>query len=123
MDLYECIKQDYQQAVALQCTDQDLKTALKYTDRVPSFLENLAKELSKTPKPVSRETIKNVTYSLTNVFLACVQQRAKEMAQSDLERQAQLAMQQKKQDHENLADKLAKGESIDVQEIQDLIDK
>jgi hypothetical protein len=83
------IIKDYQEAVLLSKAPTELKDALKTSDRIPRFIENLTAELRGCENAgvnLTRMQIKEVVYNMTDWFLACLEANGKRMAASDAEK-------------------------------------
>jgi len=111
------IVQDYQEAVALYNGPEELKKSLRASERAPAFIDNLVRELSKFPE-IKRETIKSVTYDLTNVFLDAVKLKAEQMMLSDAAKNAMKAEHEEAKRMDKLANRLNAGEAVDIGEIE-----
>lgn len=108
MDLIHLVRRDYQEAVALADAPTELKRSLAAHERVPGFIDNLARELSRVPG-LKRETIKVAVYELTNLFIANVKRRADEMHMSEVEKHRRVAEYERAKEAEAMIDKLSGG--------------
>ena len=84
-DIGRLVQSDYKEYVQLAQINEDMKRALLKQDRVPVFLNNMVREMSKM-KNLNRETIKMVTYDMTECFIRSFERLATERMMSDLER-------------------------------------
>ena len=84
-------------------TDKELVRSLKHHERVPMFIDNLARSLYHLPVRVSKQTIRTCVFDLTRIFTNCLKIRAKEMYMSDLEK----SLIKKKEEEKMMADQLA----------------
>lgn len=107
-DLGRLIDSDYREYVQITPMNSDLKEALLRQERVPSFLNNLIKELSRVKK-LTREQIKLVTYDMTQLFISQVTRMANEKHMSDATRAAKQKEIDDKANLEKIADEWADG--------------
>lgn len=84
MNIKTICRNDFQEYVALADINADLKRALKSHERVPAFVDNLAKELYHLPFDVSRETIKKLVYDMSDLFIKLLVRKADEGLMSDI---------------------------------------
>jgi hypothetical protein len=86
MDVRKLCIADYQEYIKLADLPTELKRALKTEERVPVFIDNLARQIHQLPVHVSRTRIKECVYDMTKIFISCVQKRAEFRTMSDLEK-------------------------------------
>jgi hypothetical protein len=98
MNLRQKCIQSYQETIRLADIPSDLRTSLKAHERVPKFIDNLAKEMRSIPN-LDSVTIKMMVHDLTHLFITSVRTKADEMRMSDLER---IRRQKEKDDLESL---------------------
>lgn len=84
MDLMDICRQDYQDYVRQAPIHSELKRALKTHERVPGFIDNLARELRKAKQELKRETIRAAVWDLSAIFVQLVQRQAEEKLLSPL---------------------------------------
>lgn len=118
-EISRLIYQDYLEAVALSpnATPQ-LKAALKTNERVPAFLENLQAEVHKNQHLLDRQSIKQLVYDLTNVFILVVEGAYRQREMSDLALMAEKAKQEKKDDLTRMATELDKTGSTSIEGVE-----
>jgi hypothetical protein len=123
MDIAHLVKTDYQEAVRmLPSVDAELKRSLKSHERVPKFLENLSREISRLPNHLrpDRARIKKIVYDMTELFVHNVKRQADEMAMSDARKQAEIAAAQAKKDLDMTANGTPVGDYAEVlKDVQD----
>ncbi len=119
MDLRHLITSDYQEAInLLPGVPSELRKALKTHQRVPIFVDNLFKQISRLPphlKP-TRLRIKQIVYDMTNVFVTNVKRQVDEKHLSDL---AKAAEKKKAQDIKDLASTVDGNPQGDYQELSE----
>lgn len=91
MDWISVARRDYKEYLELHKADlpDGLLSALKTHERVPLFIDNLAKELQEVQArglSVDRVTIKNAVYDLTATFIETVKAQAETRQLSELEK-------------------------------------
>ncbi len=96
---------------------EDLKRALKAHERVPTFIDNLAKNLYKLPKDIKTETVIMAVHNMTDLFVSNIMRKADESRMSIMEKHRLLADQAKKIAARALADELS-GEETSVTNAQ-----
>lgn len=106
MDVKTLCRDDYQEYITLREMPTELRRALKSHERVPVFIDNLAKELYHLPFPVSRETIKKCVYDLTEVFVRLVIKQSDERVMSDVEKMRRIQEADKIKAMDSLQDQL-----------------
>lgn len=62
----------------------ELKRALRTHERVPVFIDNLARDFSKLSMRVKRETIELAARDMTYIFIRAVDEKAKQAVMSDI---------------------------------------
>lgn len=91
------VRTTYAEAVRLHPTaSSDLKRALKYNERVPSFIDNLAREFDKIAgkrirlrqKMPDTKHLKEIVYDMVNVFIGTIEIETKKRYETDLEKAA-----------------------------------
>jgi len=83
----ELIRASYREAVLLAKVPQELKLALKTSERVPGFLTNLEREVLALPlKFQNAMTVKKLVYDLTDVFLRNIERKSTEKIMSDAQK-------------------------------------
>ncbi len=103
MDVKHLCVQYFKEYLEQVETDRELVRALKSHERVPVFIDNLARSLYHLPVRVSKQTIKTCVFDLTRIFTNCLKIKAKEMYMSDLEK----SLIKKKEEEKIMADQLA----------------
>lgn len=90
------ILQCYDEKIALSANiPSEMKAALKGSNRVPVFLKNLQVKIEKSN--VSKETIREAVYSMTEWFLEAFKKHAEERQMSEVAKQAMLRNQERKE--------------------------
>lgn len=82
---------DYQEAVLMLKAPQELKDALKTSDRIPKFVDNIViqiKGCEDASIALTRIQIKDIVYNMTEWFLRCLEAEGKKRYASDLEKTA-----------------------------------
>ena len=108
MSLRAKIQEYYHEAVALSQYPDEMKRALKASERVPTFINKLEEEVQRCPMQIKPETLKLMVYDMTALFLRLIHRQAHEKGMSEL---AKIALQQK-------ADQVEKAKEI-AQAIED----
>jgi F0F1-type ATP synthase membrane subunit b/b' len=96
-ELREICRKVYQETIIGAPIPNELKRSLKAHERVPAFIDNLAREFSKAKVSVRRETIEQAARDMTHLFVNAIHQQAEEKLMSPIKR----AMLQKKLDDAN----------------------
>lgn len=116
------MRNTYQEAIALKQMPSDLRLALKSQERMPLFLENLAKELEiiqadrlkKNKKLYQEKTIKDTIYDFVDIFISTVESEAQNRMKSDVQKM----IDKQKEDERKDLEKTASGQvSGDYEEI------
>jgi len=116
------VRNTYQEAIALKQMPSDLRIALKSQERMPLFLENLAKELEiiqadrlkKNQKLYQEKTIKDTIYDFVDMFIHTVEAEAQNRMKSDMQKM----IDKQKEDERKDLEKTASGQvSGDYEEI------
>lgn len=87
--------------------NSELKRALKAHERIPTFIENMCKEIDKVQtlaikrrkKKYDDHTIKSLVYDMTNIFISGIEQEARKRYESDAQK---FLNQQKEQEQKDL---------------------
>lgn len=100
------VRETYKEAIALNPRiNSDLRAALRAHERMPLFLQNLAKELeivqadrvNKWKKPYTEKNIKDLIYDMVEVFISGVELEANARRESDIKKKmAEYKAQQQK---------------------------
>lgn len=122
MHYLELVKKTYQEAIALKQMPSDLRTALKYHERMPLMFKNLALELDKLQttrilkkkKPFAEKIIKDVIYDMVDIFISGVELEAKSRYESDMAKLAAQAEAQKAKDLDATASGNVSGEYQEI---------
>ena len=116
------MRNTYQEAIALKQMPSDLRLALKSQERMPLFLENLAKELEiiqadrlkKNKKLYQEKTIKDTIYDFVDIFISTVETEAQNRIKTDMQKM----IDKQKEDERKDLEKTANGQvSGDYEEI------
>lgn len=83
-EIRDLCRQTFRETVLTMEIPRELKVALKVHERVPVFIDNLAKELSTTQFKVTKEHVIQATRDLTKTFALLVERQAKERVMSDI---------------------------------------
>lgn len=98
MDIKQMIRADYQERVALrQDIPSEFKKSLKTHERIPVFVDNLAKEIGKIPDArrkngqplrwkLDRRKLKDLVYSMTDLFISSALKHCEDRHKSDLQK-------------------------------------
>lgn len=95
MNYREMIVSDFRERVFLNSEiPSELKSALKYNERVPLFIDNLNAEINKIVNSrktfkLDRYKLKMIVYDLTDMFCMAVKSEAENRYKSDLEKSLQ----------------------------------
>lgn len=84
-DIRSFCRRVYAETVA-KCENTELRRALKTHERVPGFIDNLARDLGRLPFDVKPVTLEMAVRDMTNLFIRCVETNAKERVMSDLDK-------------------------------------
>jgi hypothetical protein len=85
-EIHELCRKTYQEYVRdCPTIPGDLKRALKAHERVPAFIDNVAREIRKLKFRVKRETIESAVRDLTNFFVLAVKREAEQRVRSPLD--------------------------------------
>lgn len=83
-DLRKKIVTHYQERVKTAEIPNELRRALKTEERIPLFVDNLTRELSKV-RNLREDQLRDSVYSMTDVFIAAVKAKAEQRNLSELE--------------------------------------
>lgn len=84
-DIGRLVYDDYKECVKLATINSDMRESLlRDNGRVPKFINNLTEQLVKV-KRLTRQTIKLVTYDMTEVYMKSLERFANERRMSDLD--------------------------------------
>lgn len=117
------IRDTYNEAVRLHPSiNSELKLALKSHERVPTFVDALAKEveqvqnvmLSTGKEKIKDDTIKHLVYDLTNLFITGIEKQAELRQESDVKRMLREQAVSYKKDLDESADGNLKGDFADI---------
>ena len=115
----EKVRQYYKECVALNNKiSPELKRALGHHERVPVFVDNLALEikalqehnLKKNKEYIEEKFIKDLVYDMVDIFIIGLEEKAKEMQMSDIEKSAKKAKADAARDLENSSNGNISGE-------------
>jgi acyl carrier protein phosphodiesterase len=84
MDVMDLCRKTYQDFITRSDYPSDLKRALRVHERVPAFIDNLAREFHKCQARVKREEIILAVEDLSRIFCGLVQRQALERIMSPL---------------------------------------
>lgn len=82
----ELCRKEYQFVVRTMEMPEELRRALKSHERVPLFIDNLAREFGKLTFQAKKETIVQAVHDMTKLFIVGVRANAEAMQMSSLER-------------------------------------
>lgn len=117
------IRDTYNEAVRLHPSiNSELKLALKSHERVPTFVDALAKEveqvqnvmLSTGKEKIKEDTIKHLVYDLTNLFITGIEKQAEIRQESDVKRMLREQAVSYAKDLDESADGNLKGDFADI---------
>lgn len=123
MNYHKLIKESYIEAIALdQTIPLDLRSALRSHERMPLFLDNLAKQLAgaqanriKSNKDALHEAqIKSIVYDFTKIFIDGVKREAENRYKSDVKKQLEMAQAQMLKDLDATASGKISGEYQEI---------
>jgi predicted nucleic acid-binding Zn-ribbon protein len=118
MSLVELIRSAYQERVALAPIPRELRDALRAHERIPKFFDALEREIAVLPERFrDRMVIKETVYSLTDTFIMNIRRVADERQLSDLARKAEIDARTEAAKRDELADRMNRGEAVDLSEI------
>lgn len=105
MTLRELIVAEFQATVLGADLPSELKRSLKYSERVPGFIDRLVAELEVVPR-LKAEQATSAVNTLTLLWCNCLKQRADELYMSDAEKQRIMAELATQAEDQKFADKL-----------------
>lgn len=91
---------------------EELRRALKTNERVPLFIDNLAKSLYRLPKDIRKETIILAVHDMTDLFINNIERKATERRMSRMEMHRLLEAEAKKAQLRAMADTLVGDETV-----------
>lgn len=120
-DVRALCRADYQEYVAMAQIPRELKDALKTHERVPVFVDNLAREIKaiervRVGKRLDRMTIKKMVYDLTEMYIGAVKRQADERMMSEVARHQAIQDQTNLQLMRDAADLLTQHEVTTVEQ-------
>ncbi len=86
MDAREFCRKTYRDYIQRAPIPTELKRSLRTHERVPAFIDNLAKELLKVNSKVKRENLVTAVESMTGLFINAVHRQAEEKAMSPIKK-------------------------------------
>lgn len=87
-EIRDLCRKTYQETIKAMEIPVELKRSLKVHERVPLFIENIARDLALSKKTLKRETIIQATRDMTRMFVGLVERKAKEGLMSTLAKRA-----------------------------------
>lgn len=109
-EIKKICRKAYQEYVQNAPIHPELKRALAAHERVPTFVDNLAREFGRANQlKLTREEIEAATMSMTRIFIQNVEKQSEERRLSDVERMRRVMEEQTKKDMQQLADTMADG--------------
>ena len=103
--LRDIIIRHYREAVALSTVPDELKRSLKTNERIPSFIDNLHRELAAVPN-LSAESIQTTVYDLTMLTLDMIEKQARENYLTEAAKSAMRDAERKQTLKDTLADRI-----------------
>lgn len=102
------IQKHYNEAVRLNFkASADLKEALRSSERIPTFISNLSDEFTKIErqrnKPISEKHIQEIVYMMTDMFIAGLENTARERYESDVQKNLRQEQASRRKEIENAA--------------------
>lgn len=92
MSMKDMVRADFEEFIRLDpLVPEGLRGSLRLRERVPQFVDNLARELSEAEAQgitFDRYKIKEIVYSLSKLFVGLLKTRADEMEMSDIAKTA-----------------------------------
>lgn len=85
-DVRELCRRVYRETVEAAEINTELKRSLRTHERVPVFIDNLARQFAVLSWRIKRESIEMAARDLTRWFIANVDRKAKENLMSDMEK-------------------------------------
>lgn len=130
MFYHTLVRTTYAEAVRLHPTaSADLKQALKTNERVPLFIDNLAKQIgmiadkraSVGRNPPNLKHIKEIVYDMVNVMIVSLEREAAERRESDASKMLRKIENDKIKEFENASNGVMTGDFADmgIQPIED----
>ena len=83
-ELHRLVRECYRKTVASAPVPDELKRALRTSERVPKFIDNMAGEIHRLPKQYKKQIIIDTVRDFTLSFLATFQLQAEQAMMSDL---------------------------------------
>lgn len=109
MTILELCRRTYRDAIEAMELNGDLKRALKTHERVPAFIDNLAKEFTSAKGlKIKRDEVEKAVVDLTRWFVSAVTRHAEEKAMSQIARSMIKAQEKAKEDFKKEAESLEK---------------
>lgn len=121
MNIREFCVKTYQEYVRTTPMNEDLRRALKSHERVPVFINNMARELAQSK--AKKETVEQAVRDMTKYFISQVEAQAKFRAMSDLAKMTLQADQAKKEKLNEHVDDLEKKGADYVLEKEGILDE
>lgn len=92
MTIQEMVRADFEEFIRLDpAVPPELKTSLRLKERVPDFMDRLAKEIAQVEAggiKLDRHKIKQLVYNLSAFFVHCMKVQADQMYMSDIAKTA-----------------------------------
>lgn len=83
-DIRDLCRRTYREYVEKRVDDTELRRALRTHERVPAFIDNLARELGRLESNVKRETIERAVTDMTAMFVGLAKRQFHERVMSKL---------------------------------------
>lgn len=113
-EIRDLCRKTYRETIAGLDISPDFKRALRIHERLPAFIDNLARELSTMKFKVTKEHVINSTRGMTKMFVANVERQNRERVMSDL---AKMDLRKQAESKEKLDKALDKFESLGTEDV------
>lgn len=109
-------REAYRNFVERSDLNTELKRSLRHHERVPVFIDNLARQFRGCKFPITKDMMVRATEDLTLWFIRAVEQQAQERIMSDMEKLTLKAAEAAKDEFRQMADALTEsgGENVEV---------
>lgn len=105
-EIHALCRKTYQDFIKAQPIPEELKRALRAHERVPAFIDNLAREFSRPGMSIKKEKLIAGVEGMTAWFITLVQRQAEERIMSPMKLSELKRKSEKLREMRNTADKL-----------------
>lgn len=117
------VEQFVAEAVATADINSELRESFKRHDRYSKFVDHITDEANKLPSHMAnRDTLRDVCYEFTHIWLGLVERHANERMMSDAEKIAIKNAQAKAAKEESIVHDMLEGNEIDAERIAEVAD-